>query len=310
VFIALCASGQAQEPRDVERRVISYIKDNLKPGEPLVVSKLYNEVFTAPEERKVLDKLNRAFFRIPLFLVEHNASAGRLPTLDEIAGQFDLEARGDADVVLSIMESDPRVPKFIARDPETRELTGIDLEKIKADKRFNQAVERSLIGWEGKPAPEVTGSTYEGEAFSLSQLRGKTVLLYLWFTNCPPCVRIAPELVALHEKLQDRGFTVVGANADRVLGLQYDDAVRAEYATKLNIRFPLIHLTPEARTALGDVNIFPTLFLIDSQGTISKYYVNYQVPETLEKDVAALGAQTSARADTRLPVTHSVHEED
>ena len=41
----------------------------------------------------------------------------------------------------------------------------------------------------------------------------------------------------------------------------------------------------EARAALGNVNIFPTLFLIDAQGTIAKYYVNYQPLETLEEEI-------------------------
>jgi len=268
-----------------EKRIISYIKSHLTPGQPLIVSQLYNEVFTAPEERLVLDKLTRAFFRIPLFLVEHKTNLGRLPTLEEIAGQFAFYGPEEASVVLSVMESDPRVPKFVSRDPASGEVVDIDVDKIKADRRFNQAIERTLTGWQGKPAPEVTATDYDGSAFSLSALKGKTVLLYVWFTNCPPCLRIGPELVAIHGKYRGRGFTVVGANADRVLGLSYDDSVRAEYAKKISISFPLVHLSPEGRAALGNVNIFPTLFLISPQGVITNHYVNYQPRETLERDI-------------------------
>jgi hypothetical protein len=67
--------------------------------------------------------------------------------------------------------------------------------------------------------------------------------------------------------------------------MPYDDAVRAEYVAKHSISYPNIHLTEEARTALGSINIFPTLFLIDSKGTIVKYYVNYQPLEILEKEI-------------------------
>jgi len=282
---------RAEDAREIERRIITYVKNNLEPGKPLLVTKLYNEVFTSPEERKVLDKLNRVFFRVPLFIVEHQVTQERLPTLEEISGQFDFYGPEEADVVLAIMESDPRVPKFISRDPETRELVGIDVEKVKADSRFNQVVQRAIAGWEGKAAPDVSGTSYDGEEMSLTAMKGKTVLLYVWFTNCPPCVRITPELVALHNKLSSRDFTVLGANADKVLGLPYDDAFRAEYVKEYSISFPLIHLTPESRAALGGVNIFPTLFLVDPAGSIVNYYVNYQPLDVLEKDARAAMAR-------------------
>ncbi len=289
--------GWAESPSDTERRIIAYVKANLQPGKPLVVSKLYNEVFTSPEERQVLDKLNRAFFRIPLFIIEHQASQERLPTLEEIAGQFDFYGVEESDVVLSIMESDPRVPKFIKRDPDTGELIGIDIEKIKADPRFNQLVERTLTGWEGKPAPPVAGTSFDGEELSRASFEGDTVLLYVWFTNCPPCIQLIPELVALQEKYGGRGFTVLGANADRVLGLPYDDSARADYVSKHSVNYPNIHLEPEVRAALGDVNIFPTLFLINPNGTIVKYFVNYQPFEVLAKEVEKAIATGAAGGD-------------
>ena len=45
----------------------------------------------------------------------------------------------------------------------------------------------------------------------------------------------------------------------------------------------------EARELLGNVNIFPTLFLVDRKGTIVKYYVNYQPREALEKEIEKIG---------------------
>jgi thiol-disulfide isomerase/thioredoxin len=277
----------AQDAEDPERRIIAHIKENLRPGEPLVVSKLYNEVFTAPEERAVLDKLNGAFFRVPLFIIEFESREGRLPTLEEISGQFDFYGPEQADVVLSIMESDPRVPKFITRDPATRELTAIDVEKVKTDERFNQAVTRTLTGWEGKPLPGVAGIGFDGKETSLTEFDGKAILVYVWFTNCPPCVKIGPELVALQKQYADRGFTVVGLNADKVLKLKYDDAYRAEYAARIGVNYPNLHLTPEVRASLGNVNIFPTLFLVDPTGTIVNHFVNFQSREALSPAIEA-----------------------
>jgi thiol-disulfide isomerase/thioredoxin len=296
--LASAATGgvsRAQYTTDPERRIIAYIKENLKPGEPLIVSKLYNEVFTAPEERAVLDKLNGAFFRVPLFIVEFESREKRLPTLEEIAGQFDFYGPEEADVVLSIMESDPRVPKFITRDPSTRELTAIDIEKVKADERFNQAVTRTLTGWEGKPLPAITGTAFDGTERNLSEFAGKAMLVYVWFTNCPPCVKIGPELVALQERYAGRGFTVVGLNADKVLKLKYDDAYRAEYGNKIGVNFPNLHLTPEVRASLGNVNIFPTLFLVDTGGKIVNHFVNFQSREDLAPAIEAALPKSSSQ---------------
>ncbi len=288
----------AQEAADAERRIIGYIKENLKPGEPLIVSKLYNEVFTAAEERAVLDKLNGAFFRVPLFILEFEKREGRLPSLEEISGQFDFYGAEEADVVLSIMESDPRVPKFITRDPATRELAAIDIEKVKADERFNQAVTRTLTGWEGRPFPPVAGVGFDGKETSLAEsaeFKDKAILVYVWFTNCPPCVKIGPELVALQERYAGRGFTVVGLNADKILKLKYDDAYRAEYAAKIGVNFPNLHLTPEVRASLGNVNIFPTLFLVDTTGTIVNHFVNFQSREALSPAIEAALPKASSQ---------------
>jgi thiol-disulfide isomerase/thioredoxin len=193
------------------------------------------------------------------------------------------------------MESDPRVPKFITRDPATRELSAIDIEKVKADERFNQAVTRTLTGWEGKPFPAVTGVAFDGKETSLAELDGKAMLVYVWFTNCPPCVKIGPELVALQERYAARGFTVVGLNADKVLKLKYDDAYRAEYAVKIGVNYPNLHLTPEIRASLGNVNIFPTLFLVDPTGTIVNHFVNFQSRDALSPAIEAALPKASSQ---------------
>jgi hypothetical protein len=92
-------------------------------------------------------------------------------------------------------------------------------------------------------------------------------------------------LEAIHQKYGSGELAVLGANADKVLGLSYDDTTRAEHLNKHSITYTNFHLSKEARESLGNVNIFPTLFLIDREGTITKYYVNYQPREALEKEI-------------------------
>jgi thiol-disulfide isomerase/thioredoxin len=271
-----------------ERKVIEYLKANLKPGEPVVVSKLYNEVFTGPEERKALDRLYNIFFKLPSFVAQYYATSKKPPSLQEISHQFNLLIPGEADVILRIVEYDRRVPKFISRDPKTGEITLVDLEKIKADPRFNNVIERTIAGWEGKIAPPFTVRAFDGKEITLGELKGRTRLVYFWFTHCPPCMQITPHLVSLQEKFRGRGFIVVGLNADRILELDYTDSDRKAYLENNKVKFPVGHLTTEVQSAYGGVQLFPTLFLIDKEGVIRSHFVNYQDQATLENAIRPL----------------------
>jgi thiol-disulfide isomerase/thioredoxin len=281
----LVLAGALQAPADPEARVVDYLRQNVKPGDRVVVSDLVNSVFTTPEERAALGRLFDTFFKIPLFVAQHQTAAGRPPSLAEITEQFRFRIPGEADVLLRIMESDPRMPKFLQRDPRTGEITRVDVEAVMAHPRFGKALERTIAGFEGQKAPPFSISAYDGSPVSTDTVAGKPHLLYFWFTNCPPCVRIAPLLVQIHQAYGKQGFEIVGVNADKVLEVPADDALRSDYARKNGIRFPLAHLTPEMQAAYGEVSIFPTLFFVDRQGTIVRQLVNFQGQAALEESV-------------------------
>jgi peroxiredoxin len=275
-FLLAPAQGSEQtEQTAAEARVLSYIRDHLQPGRPLLVTELYNQVFTQPEERKALDKLYGAFFRIPFFVVQYQEKFGSPPSLSVIAQQFDLPNAEAADTLLRVMESDPRVPHFLTRDPRTHEITKVDVDEIQRDPKFGQKLQHQLGGWEGKPAPDFELATLDGSTVVSSSLRGKVVLLYVWFTGCPPCMKQTPALVALNRDFTARGLSIVGANADRLLGLSYNDEVRRRYIRTQGVNFPVVQWTKESDSAYGGISIFPTQFLIDRKGVIIHDWVGF-----------------------------------
>ncbi len=277
----------AQSPlADAERRILEHVRDTLQPGERLLLSALV-ERFQAPEEQRALDRLNDIFFRTPLFIMEFEGREGRLPTLAELAGQFSLYDESAVDIVLRIMESDPRVPRFLTRANDGS-LVSIDHDLVRADERFATAVTRSLTGWEGRSLPELGGERFAGGDAMVADLMNDATLVYVWFTNCPPCVQISPVLEELQQDLGDEGLTIVGLNADRVLKLPYTDADRQAHIEKGGVGFENLHLTPEDRGELGNVNIFPTLFLANREGEIVRHFVNFQPRETLEPAIRTL----------------------
>jgi len=271
-----------QQPSPVETRIVEYLKANVTPGRPVVVSDLYNNVFKSPEEQKVLERLYNTFFKIPMFIVQYNTATKKVPTLRELSEQFNFNVPGEADVILRIIDSDPRVPKFIERDAKTGEITKVDIEKIKASPQFSRIVERTITGFEGKEAPPFTVSGYDGKPVTSDQSAGTPHLIYFWFTNCPPCVKTSPILAELYNKYSAKGFKIVGANADKLLELPYDDKVRADYAKKYGFNFTLAHLNAQMQQAYGGISVFPTMFFVDKTGTIVKHFVNFQEKATLE----------------------------
>jgi thiol-disulfide isomerase/thioredoxin len=281
VLIATLAAQAAPAAPSPDAKIVEYLKANVKPGQPVVVSELFNTVFTTPEERAALNRMFNAFFKMPLYVAQVQKASGRPPTLAEISEQFGFVVAGQTELMLQIMESDPRMPRFLKRAADA-EIESVDVEAILAHPRFGKLLERTITGFEGRPAPAFSARAYDGAALSSAALQGKPHLLYFWFTNCPPCVRTSPLLVELHDLYAEKGLAIVAFNADRVLELEYTDDDRAAYAKKLGIAFTLGHLTPEVQAAYGQVSVYPTMFIVDKHGTILKHFVSFQEKAVLQ----------------------------
>src|SRR5258708_8850388 len=65
----------------------------------------------------------------------------------------------------------------------------------------------------GKPAAVFTAKTLDGKSVSLTDLKGKIVVLNFWFIACAPCVAEMPDLNNLVEKYRSRDDIVFLAPA-------------------------------------------------------------------------------------------------
>src|SRR5207245_4206477 len=66
----------------------------------------------------------------------------------------------------------------------------------------------------GDHAPDFELRSLDGGRVSLSELRGKPVLLNFWATWCAPCRVEMPWLVELHEKYRAQGLQIIGVSLD------------------------------------------------------------------------------------------------
>src|SRR5690606_40764959 len=101
---------------------------------------------------------------------------------------------------------------------------------ISEGKQFDLYLKRLENSSVGKKAPDIRQLTPEGERFSLSDLRGKYVLIEFWASWCPDCRKANPNLVKTYNTFKDKNFEILGVSFDR----KYEDWVAAIEKDKLD----------------------------------------------------------------------------
>ena len=104
-----------------------------------------------------------------------------------------------------------------------------------------------------------------GKSQSLSQYRGKIVLVNFWATWCKPCKTEMPAMQAIYDKLRDKGFVVLAVNELE------DDAKVREYIKQYGYTFPV--LMDRDNKVANQFGVFglPVSVFIDREGRVQEY---------------------------------------
>lgn len=103
-----------------------------------------------------------------------------------------------------------------------------------------------------------------GKLVSLSDFKGKVVLLNFWATWCAPCAKEMPSMERLHQIYGAKDLVIVGMSVDTAAPRDVK-----EFAERLKITFPILHDRDSVISRLYSVPGVPTSYLIDRRGRIA-----------------------------------------
>jgi cytochrome c biogenesis protein CcmG/thiol:disulfide interchange protein DsbE len=130
----------------------------------------------------------------------------------------------------------------------------------------------------GKAAPDFTIRDSE-RAVSLSQLKGKVVVLNFWATWCPPCIEEMPSLVRMQQRMQAKGVTVLAVSVD------VDDSNYRRFLKDHNVNLLAVRDPDQKSNALYGTFKFPETYIIDRNGVMRRKFigaVDWTEPEIID----------------------------
>ena len=129
----------------------------------------------------------------------------------------------------------------------------------------------------GRPAPQFTVQDTDRRV-TLSDHRGKVVVLNFWATWCPPCVEEMPSLVAMQAKMKDK-VTVLAVSTDQDKSA-YDRFLVDHKIVLLTVRDAEL----KSSRLYGSFR-YPETYVIDANGILRRKFigpVEWTKPEILD----------------------------
>lgn len=152
--------------------------------------------------------------------------------------------------------------------------------------------ERKIGLKNGDTPPDFTLTSLDGEDVTLSELRGKKVVLNFWATWCPPCKAEMPHMQNYYEQNAKKdNVEIIAVNLTKAeRDVTEDEKIDSvmTFRESFNLTFPIL-LDPKNSAGLDyQVITIPTTYFIDSNGYIQRAIRGPMNAEMLKSYVDAM----------------------
>lgn len=142
---------------------------------------------------------------------------------------------------------------------------------------------QSASGQSSQRAAELVLQDITGRRFSLSDYKGKVVLLNFWATWCPPCRAEMPELIRWQRRHRNRGLQVIGVTYP-----PNDIAEIRKFIRTIKVNYPIAIGTIESKAIFMEGETLPITVVIDRNQTIRETIEGILLPEEFEQKIEPL----------------------
>jgi len=117
----------------------------------------------------------------------------------------------------------------------------------------------------------------DGKTHTLSEYRGKWVIVNFWATTCPPCVKEMPELSDFHDHHKDRDAVVLGMNFEEI-----KPSWMRRFMDSVHVTYPILPWGTLPATPFGLVIALPTTYIVAPDGRLVAHQVGPMTAADIE----------------------------
>ena len=141
----------------------------------------------------------------------------------------------------------------------------------------------ATASWAASQAADFTlPSVLDGKSYSLSQFRGKVVLVNFFTFFCGPCREEMPSLNQIYNENKGSGYVTIG------IGLASNPTQLRFLVKQLGLDYPVLVGDDKVAKAYGDVEVVPTTFIIDKSGNVVQKIVGTRSKDDFLKMIRPL----------------------